>query len=69
MCSKKDGIIKYYFATDKIVGYEYVEAEKATTNHNHGIFPQINYLSNNFKLLTPIKNHILVWNLLTGRNE
>ncbi len=44
MCSKKDGTIKYYFATDNILGYQFVEADKATTNHNPSIFPQMNYL-------------------------
>ncbi len=67
MCSKKDGTIQYYFGTEKIVGYEYFEIEKSSIVG--GNVTEMKYDARRFKMLTPLKNHVLVWNLLTGRME
>ena len=67
MCSKKDGAVQYYFGMEKIVGYEYFEIEKSTIVG--GSVSEMKYDSGRFRLFTPLKNHVVVWNLLTGRME
>lgn len=69
MCSKRDNPILYYFGTDKIVGYRFNEIEKTSLINNSGTIVDMRYLSRHKKLYTPIKNHIIIWNLLTGLNE
>lgn len=67
MCSKKDGSVQYYFGTEKILGYEYSEIEKSSIVG--GSITEMKYDPLRFRLFNPLKNHVVVWNLLTGRME
>lgn len=63
MVTTKDPI-RYYFSSSNVSVYEYVQID-ANVIHD-SIILCLKYNAENFMLYCPIKNHIIVWNLLTG---
>ena len=56
--------LRFYFAGTAVAAYEYVHTD-ANVILDSSILA-LRYLSDSFALFCPVRNHIIVWDLLTG---
>lgn len=59
-----DHPLRYYFGGSSVVSYEYVHIDANVIRDSTVLC--LKYDPNNFTLYSPVKNHIVAWDLLTG---
>lgn len=56
--------LRYFFGGSSVVAYEYVHIDANVIMDSNILC--LKYDHNNFMLYSPVKNHIVAWDLLTG---